>query len=409
MTAASTGERPPRQGALGGLRVLELGQIYNVPYCALLFAQLGADVIKLEPPGGERLRYRSSAEAETHEFVMLNSNKRSVSMDLKTPAGRELFLELVAEMDVVLENYSPGAMRRLGLDPELLCAGNPRLVYASAKGYGGSGRYADLPAMDITVQAMSGSISSTGQPDGPPTKAGPAYVDFLGGTHLYGAAVTALLQRTITGCGQFVEVSMHDTVYPTLASSLGGIYNDPARVLPERTGNQHTGMAVAPYNVYPAQDGWLAVISVSDKHFAALAGAIGRPELASDPRFVDQYARVRNVSELDAAIEEWTLRHPRWDAVRALSAVDVPCAPVLTVREVSQDPHLYERGMIREIEHPSLGRRPVPGCPLRLADSPVGGLSAAPLLGAHTDEVLRELCGRSDAELTTLRAAGVIR
>ncbi len=409
MTAASTGERPPRQGALGGLRVLELGQIYNVPYCALLFAQLGADVIKLEPPGGERLRYRASAEAETHEFVMLNSNKRSVSMDLKTPRGRELFLELVARMDVVLENYSPGAMRRMDLDPESLCASNPRLVYASAKGYGGSGRYADLPAMDITVQAMSGSISSTGQPDGPPTKAGPAYVDFLGGTHLYGAAVTALLQRTITGRGQLLEVSMHDTVYPTLASSLGGIYNDPARVLPERTGNQHTGVAVAPYNVYPAQDGWLAVISVSDKHFAALAGAIGHPGLASDPRFVDQYARVRNVTELDAVIEDWTMRHPRWDAVQALSAADVPCAPVLTVREVAQDPHLIDRGMIRQVRHPTLGQRPVPGCPLRLTDSPVGALSAAPLLGAHTDEVLRELCGAHDAELTSLRGAGVIR
>jgi len=409
VTAGSAGDGPPTRQAFGGLRVLELGQIYNVPYCALLFAQLGADVVKLEPPGGERLRYRSSAEVETHEFLMLNSGKRSVSIDLKTTRGRALLLELLATVDVVLENYSPGAMQRMDLDPASLCAANPRLVYASAKGYGGSGRYAEMPAMDITVQAMSGSISSTGQPDGPPTKAGPAYVDFLGGSHLYGAAVTALLQRSITGRGQFVEVSMHDAVYPTLASSLGGIYNDPTAVLPERTGNQHTGMAVAPYNVYPAQDGWLAVISVSDRHFAALAGVIGRPDLPGDPRFADQYARVRHVAELDAVIEEWTTRRPRWDAVHALSAADVPCAPVLTVREVAVDPHLIERGMIREVEHPTLGRRPVPGCPLRLTDSPPGEPVAAARLGAHTDEVLRELCGRTDEELADLRRAGVIR
>lgn len=395
-------------GALAGVRVLELGQIYNVPYCGLLFAQLGADVIKIEPPGGERLRYRSDARTESHEFLMLNSSKRSVCLDLKDRRGRELFRRLAATADVVLENYSPGAMGRLGLEPRALCAEHPRLVYASAKGYGGDGRYADLPAMDITVQAMAGSISSTGQPDGPPTKAGPAYVDFLGATHLYGAAVTALLQRSITGRGQFVEVSMHDAVYPTLASSLGGIYNDPTRHPPERTGNQHTGMAVAPYNVYPAADGWLAVIAINERHFGALAGVIGRPELVADPRFVDQYARVRNVGALDAVIEQWTRRQPRWRAARALAAADVPCAPVLTVREVAEDPHLLERGMITEVDHPVVGRRPVPGCPLRLTDSPARPPSPAPRLGAHTDAVLGELCG-GPGGLTALRAEGVIR
>ena len=393
-------------GALAGLRVLELGQIYNVPYCGLLLAQLGADVVKIEPPGGERLRYRSRAGSETQEFVMLNSLKRSVVLDLKRDRGRELFRRLAATADVVLENYTPGSMARLGLDPRALCGEHPRLVYASGTGYGSEGPYADLPAMDLTVQAVSGSISSTGDPDGPPTKAGPAYIDFLGGTHLYGAVVTALLQRGVTGRGQFVEVSMHDTVFPTLASPLGGIHNDPDRELPERTGNRHSGMAVAPYNVYPTADGWLAVIAVGDHRWAAIADLVGHPEMATDPRFADQYARVRHLAEVDAVVEAWSTRRTRREAAAELQAADVPCAPVLTVREVADDEHLRARGMVVDVEHPALGTRPVAGCPLRLTDSPPRAVTPAPALGAHTDEVLSSL-GVAD-ELGALRAEGVI-
>ena len=394
--------------ALAGLTVLELGQIYNGPYCGLLFAQLGADVIKLEPLGGERLRFRSTAEVETHEFVMLNSDKRSVTVDIKDPLGREVVLDLVDEVDVVIENFAPGTMARLGLEPEELCRRNPRLVYASGKGYGSTGRYAGMTAMDITVQAMSGVIASTGFADGPPVKAGPAFVDFLGGIHLYAAAVTALLQRSVTGRGQLVEVSMHDTVYPTLASALGGLFNDPAHRAPERTGNRHSGLAVAPYNVYPAADGWLAIISLHERHFAAVMSVIGRPELVDDPRFIDRFARLENIDALDAAITDWTMQHPRWDAVKALGALGVPCAPVLGVAEVAEDPHLIERGMIRTVQHPRLGAVPVPGCPLRLSESPARDPAAAPTLAAATDDVLTELCGYSADRIARLRAAGAV-
>lgn len=395
--------------AFEGIQVLEIGQIYNGPYCGLLFAQLGADVIKLEPLAGERLRFRSTDSAETHEFMMLNSLKRSIAVDIRTEQGREVFLDLVDKVDVVIENFAPGAMARLGLEPSMLCERNPRLIYATGKGYGSDGPYASMAAMDITVQAMSGTIASTGFPDGPPVKAGPAFIDFSGGVHLFAAATAALFQRTITGRGQLVEVSMHDTVYPMLASALGGIYNNPGKQLPERTGNRHSGLAVAPYNVYEAADGWIAIISVAEKHFGGVMNVIGQSECVDDERFADRFKRVENIDELDRLIEDWTRTQSRWDAVEALQAAAVPCAPVLTVAEVAEDPHLRHRGMIQDVQHPVLGKVPVPGCPLRLSGSPVPPMEAAPALANATDDVLEAVCGYEPERITELRRAGAVR
>lgn len=394
--------------AFDGVRVLEIGQIYNGPYCGLLLALLGADVIKLEPVDGERLRFRSTDTIETHEFLMLNSDKRSIVVDLKHPDGKDVFLRLADSVDVIIENYAPRAMERLGLGPDALLARNPRLVYASGKGYGLDGPYAHMAAMDITVQAMSGTIASTGFPDGPPVKAGPAFVDFLGGIHLFGGIASALYQREKTGRGQVVEVSMHDTVYPSLASALGGIYNLPHRDLPERTGNRHSGLAIAPYNVYRAADGWVAIISVAPKHFEEVVRAAGRDDLIEDPDFADSLSRITHMDALDTAIEDWTSTLDRWTVVERLERLGVPCAPVLTVREVSEDGHLLARGMIRWVEHPKRGPVPVPSSPIRLAESPVGEVHCAPPLGAHTDEVLGDLLGLDAAQLAALRSSGAI-
>lgn len=382
--------------AFDGVRVLELGHVYNGPYCGLLLAQLGAEVIKVEPPGGEPLRFRSHQLAESHEFVMLNSNKRSVVLDLKTDAGRQALLDLVETADVLIENFAPGTMERLDLAPERLMRHNPRLIVASGKAYGSTGPYAHMSAMDITVQAMSGSASATGDPDGPPTKAGAAFVDFSGGIHLFGAIAAALFQRQRTGRGQIVEVSMHDTIYPMLASSLGGLHNDPARQLPERTGNRHSGMAVAPYNIYPASDGWLAVICISERHWHGVATALGRPELIGDPRFRTEKDRVTNIDAVDDEVSSVTRTRTRAELVADLQAAGVPCAPVKSVREVDTDEHLIERGMITYVDHPNRGRVPVPGCPLRLSDSPVGPLRAAPLLGASTADFTAQPAGEED-------------
>ena len=365
--------------AFDGVRVLELGQIYNGPYCGLLLAQLGADVIKIEPPGGEQLRFRSQLAVESHEFVMLNSNKRSVVLDLKTHAGRQALLDLVETADVLIENYAPGTMERLLLGPARLIEHNPRLIVASGKGYGSTGPYAHMSAMDITVQAMSGSASSTGDPGGPPTKAGASFVDFSGGIHLFGAISAALFQRERTGRGQIVEVSMHDTIYPMLASSLGGLHNDPDRELPERTGNRHSGMAIAPYNIYETSDGWLAIICISERHWQGVATALGRPQLIDDPRFRERADRVANIDAVDDEVSSCTRTRTRAELVRDLQAAGVPCAPVKSIREVDTDEHLIQRGMIQYVAHSARGRVAVPGCPLRLSDSPVG---TAPARGA---------------------------
>jgi formyl-CoA transferase len=200
---------------------------------------------------------------------------------------------------VLIENFAPGTMERLTLSPTRLLEHNPRLIVARGKGYGTSGPYAHTSALDITVQAMSGAAAATGDPDGLPTKAGAAFVDFSGGIHLLAAITAALYQRERSGPGQLVEVSMHDTVYPMLASSLGGLHNHPERELPERTGNRHTGMAVAPYNIYPTSDGWLAIICISERHWRGLATALDPPDLTDDPRFDTAKDRVTNIDALD--------------------------------------------------------------------------------------------------------------
>jgi formyl-CoA transferase len=299
-------------------------------------------------------------------------------------------------------------MDRLGLGYDDIRAGNPGLVYASGKGYGLSGPYADYPAMDLTVQAMTGVLSTTGWPDGPPVKTGPAICDFLGGIHLLAGVLAALYQRERTGEGQLVEVSMHDASLPTLASALGGLFNQPGRAQPERTGNRHSGLSVAPYNVYPTQDGYIALLCFSQRHWDGLVDAIGDSRLNDDERFADNASRVLNMDALDAVIGEWARPQSKRDAVDLLLIAGVPCAPVLTVSEVASDAHLRERGMIREIDHTLLGPTMVLGNPVRLSRSPLHEVTAAPALGEHTDRVLGALAGFDASELAELRSDRVI-
>ena len=379
------------------LIVLELGHIYNGPYCGLLFAHLGAEVIKIDPPSGERLRTRARGDADPHEFVMLNSNKKSVALDLKSAEGKEAFLNLLDRADVLVENYAPHTLERLGLGLESLLERNPRLVIASGKGYGTTGPYASMPAMDLTVQAMSGAISSTGFPDGPPVKSGPAFTDFSGGIHLFGGAMAALYDREHTGRGQIVEVSMHDTIYPMLTSAISVLHNQPDTRLPERTGNQHSGLAISPYNVYQASDGWVAVICASDRHWSRLAAALGFAHALDDPRFADPVLRAENRDEIDLLVTEQTSKLTRTEISELLDTAGVPYAPVKTLREVDQDPHLIEREMIRYVDHPENGRVPVVGNPLKMsAGGPSGPLRPAPKIGADQAEVLGRLLSMSE-------------
>jgi len=398
-------DRPP---PLAGVLVLDFGQVYQGPYAGFLMAKAGANVVKIEPPRGEPLRAREAVGGMASlPLAMLNSNKRAITLNLKSPRGAELLRALSRKADVLLENFAPGVMDRLGVGAEALMADNPRLIYASATGYGLSGPERDNLAMDITIQAASGAISVTGFPDGPPVKAGPAIADFISGTHLYGAIVTALFERERTGRGRLVEVAMIETMFPTLASNLGMVFNNPERPL-GRTGNRHGGLAVSPYNVYPCKDGWFAIICNNDDHWGALLRAMRREDLAGDPRFATNAARVRNMSETDALVEGWAAGRTRAEIFAATETHKVPSAPVRDLHEVLGNEHMRGRGMIETIDHPQMGRIHVPGSPLRYHGTPQTPAAPSPALGADTEAVLGELLGLSAAQVADLRAEGAV-
>ena len=397
--------RPP---PLAGITVIDLGQVYQGPYAGFLMAKAGARVIKVEPRHGEPLRAREAlGGGASLPRAMLNSNKRAITLNLKIARGVELLKALAGQADVLLENFAPGVMDKLGVGAEVLMAANPRLIYASGTGYGLSGPERDNLAMDITIQAASGAISVTGFADGPPVKAGPAIADFLSGTHLYGAVVTALYERERTGRGRLVEVAMIDAMFPTLASSLGMVHNNPDRPL-GRTGNRHGGLAISPYNVYACLDGWFAIICNNDAHWRSLTEAMGRPELAADPRFASNAARVEHMLETDAVVEAWAAGLTRAEIFAATGAHGVPSAPVRDLHEVLGNAHLLQRGMIEPIDHPRLGRISVPNSPLRFHGTPQTPAVPSPDIGAHNAEVLAELLGLDADEVQALRDDGVI-
>ena len=393
---------------LAGITVIDLGQIYQGPYATLLMAKAGANVIKVEPLTGEPVRLRAKvAKSATFPFAMLNSNKRGITLDLKSAKGRELLKRMVAKADVLLENFAPGVMDRLGLGYAVLREVNPGLVYGSGTGYGLDGPDRDNLAMDLTVQAVSGIMSVTGFPDGPPLKAGPAVVDFLSGIHLYAAVITALYERTITGNGRLVEVAMQETVYPALASNLSFLYNSEGGV-PPRTGNKHGGLAIAPYNVYATADGHMAINVVKESHWEGLLDAMGRSELKTDPRFKTNATRVEHMAIVDGLVEDWSKRLPRDEVMAQLKKYRVPSAPVRNLREVMNDPHMHQRGMLEWIDHPELGRIVVPTSPLRYHGADKVQTVPSPTVGQHNDEIYGDWLGLGADEIAALRAEKVI-
>lgn len=395
-------------GPLDGVRVLDLGQIYAGGYAGFLLAAAGADVIKIEPPGGENLRRRGTVGGGAYPFAALNSHKRGVKLNLKQERGRDIFRELVKDADVVLENFTPGVMDRLGIGHEALRKLNPRLVYGSVSGYGPDGPYSAYSAMDLTVQAIVGVMDTTGFPDRPPVKAGPAICDFMAGVHLYAAVTTALFARTATGYGDVVEVTMQEATYPTLMSALGLLYAGTNDTGVWRTGNRHSGNAEAPYNVYPVADGFIAIICVTEAHWRSLAELIGGPGLRDNERYLTLAKRVDLMDELDALVSEWTSPQQRDELIASLQAMRVPCAPVKELPEVVQDENLRARGMLRDIDHPELGRITVNHSPLVFGGSTRADLNPSPSLGQHTDEILRDVLNYSPELIDQLREDEVI-
>lgn len=394
-----------RNMPLDGVVVLDLGQVYQGPYATYLMAKAGATVIKIEPPSGEPVRQRDAvSKGSGVPFALLNGHKKCITLNFKSEEGRDLLKRLVAKADVLLENYAPGVMDRLGIGWDTLRAVNPRLVYASGSGYGLSGPDRDNLAMDVTVQASSGMMSVTGFPEGPPVKAGPAVVDFLSGTHLYAGVLTALYERHFTGQGRLVEVAMQEAVYPTLASNLTYYYDYDQ--VPPRTGNQHGGRSAAPYNVYPVKDGYIAIIGVKDLHWSNLLKAMGREELAEDERFANKVKRVRHIEETDDIVSAWSTLLTRDEACAILSRYNVPHAAVRDLVEVTHDRHMHERGFLQWIEHPQFGRVAIADSPIRIHGADTLPAEPSARLGQHTEEVLGSMLGLSREEIEHLQRSG---
>ena len=395
---------------LEGVTVLDFGQIYNGPYASFMLAMAGARVIKIEPPHGEPLRRRTAADGGSVPLAILNANKEGITLNLKHQRGRELLHKMVMRADVLLENFAPTVMDRLGLGPDSLMALNPALIYASGSGYGREGPRRDDLAMDLTVQAVGGVMHVTGFPDGPPVKAGPAICDFITGTHLYGAVLTALFERERTGKGRLVEVAMLDAIFPALASNLGMYFGQKQKggEILTRTGNRHGGLSVAPYNVYAAKDGYVAIITVREEHWQNLLVAMGREDLAEDQRYLTTDDRVINMAEVDALVGEWIATMTKDEAEAAAQRHHVPTAAVRDLEEVVNDPHLHQRGMLRWIDHPVVGRIAAPHSPIRVHGNEPMELTLNPELGQDNDRVYGEWLGLDEAEIASLREDGAI-
>lgn len=387
---------------LAGVTVLDLGQYYQAPYAGMLLALAGADVVKIEAPGGEPMR-RPDGRASFAQ-AMLNSNKRGITLNLKHPRGVELLLQLAARADVVIENFARGVMDRLGVGYAVLREHNQRLIYATGTGFGLSGPDRDGLALDAVIQAHGGLTGVTGAADGPPYKAGAAVVDFLGGTHLYGGIMTALFARTRTGRGRLVEVALQEALYPALTSNLATLhYQGPVAV---RSGNRNA--VLAPYDLYPARDGYIMLMCTSDEQWQRLLDAIGRPELKSDPRFARNKTRMQNLAATEALISDWTKERTREEVFAAAKSCSIPAAAVRSLDEVKRDPHMHARAMLRNVDHPDLGPIVLPASPIRYDEQPAPALRASPALGAHNAEIYGGWLDLSETERAALKDAGVI-
>ena len=410
--------------ALSGFRILDLTHVQAGPTCTQLLAWMGADVIKLEPPQGDATRgqLRDVPNADSLYFTMLNCNKRSIVMNMKSPEGKQVVIELLKKCDIVMENFGPGVLDRLGFPWEKVHEINPRIVMGSIKGFGSSGPYADFKAYENVTQAMGGAMSTTGVPDGPPFVTGAQIGDSGTGLHLAIGLLAALHQRNRSGKGQYVEVAMMDGVmnlcrvkfrdHQRLTRQTLSEYSVPTEGLKAvpRGGNDSGGGQLG--NAIQCKPGgpndYLYVV-VQEAVWDALARRIGpelgMPDLATDPRFARIGERRKNQNDMWGLITKFASNHTKREFMAILNPLDVPCGPIMSTEDLANDEHVRVRDMYVELDHPQRGKWWNVGMPIKLSDSPAD-IKRSPLLGEHTEEILKEVLGYNDEHIAKLKSAG---
>lgn len=391
---------------LAGLKVLDLSRVLAGPYAAMMLADYGADVVKIEPPevGDDSRAFGPFVGKESAYFMSLNRNKRSMTLNLKEQAAKDLFKEMVKKADVVLENYRPGTMEKFGLGYEELKAINPKLIYAACSGFGHSGPYMLKPAYDVVVQAMGGIMSITGAENGEPTRVGASVGDIIAGLFTTIGLMMALHHREATGEGQKVDVAMLDCQVAVLENAISRYFVNGD--VPKPLGNRHP--SITPFESFTASDGHVIVGAGNDRLWEKLCNLLGHPELLADERFDTNLNRTKHCKELKAILDETIKTKTVETWLGELEAAGVPCAPINTIDKIVNDPQIKAREMIVEVDHPVAGPLHMPGVPIKLSATPGSVDAPAPLLGQHTDELLKELLGLSDAEIAALREKNAI-
>lgn len=388
------------------LKILDLTRVLAGPYASMMLADFGADVIKIETPdvGDDSRGFGPFVGKESAYFMSLNRGKRSMTLNLKLPAAQELFRDLVKKSDVVLENYRPGTMEKFGLGYEELCKINPRLIYAACSGFGHSGPYMEKAAYDVIVQGMGGIMSITGQEGGEPTRVGASVGDITAGLFTVIGLVTALYTRTISGRGQKVDVAMLDCQVAILENAISR-YLVTGNV-PGPIGNRHS--SITPFEAFQAKDGYIIIAVGNDRLWAKFCNLVKREDLIGDERFVNNAQRTKNQKQLKAVLDGIFPGKTVDGWIEALEAEGIPCGPINTVDRIMEDPQIKARDMILEIEHPVAGKLKMPGLPIKLSETPGAVLHPAPLLGQHTDEILKEMLGLSPEQIAEMRTKKVL-
>lgn len=395
-----------KSGVLSGVRVLDLTRVLAGPYCGMMLADFGADVIKIELPGkGDDARANApQINGESAYFMNLNRNKRGITLNLKSEQGRNIFLQMVRNSDIVLENYRPGVMEKLGLGYEDLRKVNPAIIYGAVSGFGHTGPYARRAGYDIIGQAMSGLMSTTGWPDTPPTRTGTAIADVVGGMSCAIGVLAAYANRLKTGVGDKVDIALVDAMVSSL-EIINIIYLNTGRI-PTRIGNRYE--AIYPYDSFQAQDGYVIIACGNDKLFGLLKQSLNISELENS-KFNNNIARVTHHAELKAILERWTRERPVDEIVDQLLAAGIPAAPINTIDRVTKDPHIaVAREMFVDIEHPVAGKITMTGNQVKFSNNKASIRMPAPTLGQHNHEILKELLNYSDAEIEQLISDGIL-